>query len=176
MKNETKPLRNGWFVVRNRTPSEVKEGVSIQEHHQKERDFFSKKPWDEISEERRGTQALKKTLAALLCHRIQTVFPSLLKDIRTQKKQHQRCLEEMGVPRASLGQKRAYLSDIALGFHTQMMQGLQGQYASILQDAAKLRMKVRDANDIFAYEMKLRGHAVPFVERFPIKSGRVGNH
>ena len=44
-----------------------------------------------------------------------------------------------------------------------MVQGLQGQYASISQDAAKLRMKIREWNDKFASDMKLRGHVVPFV-------------
>ena len=83
-------------------PSEVKEGVSIQEHHRKEHDFFCKKPWNGIPEERRGTQAPKKTLADLFCHRIQTVFPFILKDIQSQKKRNQRYLEDMGIPRASL--------------------------------------------------------------------------
>ena len=165
VRNKTKPLRHGWFVVRNRTPGEVSNEITALEHHKIEREYFEAEPWNTIPEERRGTQALKKQLADLLSARIENVFPTLAKDVQKLQADTESALESLGTPRDTLSQKRAYLSDVALAFHSLIIQGLQGQYASVSEDAMKLRMKVRDANDAFARFMKQKGHAVPFMEQ-----------
>ncbi|KAJ5291536.1 hypothetical protein N7478_000787 [Penicillium angulare] len=48
-KNEVESLTHGWFAVRNRSTQEIKEGVSIEGRHQKEKEFFSTvQPWAEL--------------------------------------------------------------------------------------------------------------------------------
>lgn len=164
VKNETKPLHHGWFAVRNRNPSEVKDGISSQEHHQKEHEFFRSKPWDSIPQERRGTMALKKYLSNRLCAQYQTVFPTIQRSVRLKKRETEVALSTIGVTRETLAKKRAYLSDIASAFHSLILQSLLGQYGSVTKDTMKLRMNVREANDVFANTMKHGGHAVSFIE------------
>ena len=171
VRNKTKPLRHGWFVVRNRTPLELGGKITALEHHKKEKEFFDAEPWNTIPEERRGTQALKKQLADLLSARIENVFPTLAKDVQKLHADAGSALQSLGKPRQSLSEKRAYLSDIALAFHSLIIQGLHGQYASIGEDAMKLRMKVRDANDAFARLMKQQGHSVPFMTQPNVTTG-----
>ena len=161
-KNKETPLRHGWFVVRNRTPSEVAEAIGSLEHCSREHDFFSQKPWNQLPEERRGTEALKKYLAELLCNRIEKVFPTILSDIKTSRNRTALELEALGVARTSVEQKRAYLTRIAHDLNQLATQGLRGRYDCIAGHDMKLRMKVRDANDGFASEMNRNGHFLAF--------------
>ena len=163
--NIDKPLRHGWFVVRNRTPSEVDQGVGPLERFQKEQDFFSKPPWSGLPEERRGTQALKKYLASLLCTRIEQNFPTFLKTIQTSRVRAASDLQNLGVGRTTIEHKRAYLIRIAHDFNSLAMQGLRGRYDGLTGNDTKLRMKIRDANDQFVLEMNRNRHFLPFIEQ-----------
>ena len=161
-KNKERHLHHGWFVVRNRTPSEIEEGIGPMEHSSREQEFFSRKPWYQLPKERRGTEALKKYLAELLCDRIEKVFPTILSDIRTRRNRTAVELEALGVARTSVEQKRAYLTRIAHELNQLATQGLRGRYDRIAGHDMKLRMKVRDANDWFALEMNRNGHFLAF--------------
>lgn len=159
-----KPLHHGWFVVRNRSRAEVIAGVSAQEHNEKELEFFRNKPWNAIPEERRGTAELKKYLSNRLCARYQSVFPTIRKEIQLKRSETERALRSMEMTRETLPKKRAYLSDMALAFHSLISRSLLGHYGSVAKDTMKLRMKIREANDSFASVMKQRGHAVSFLD------------
>ena len=163
--NIEKPLCHGWFVVRNRTPSEVDRGVGPLERFQKERDFFNKPPWNSLPEERRGTQALKKYLAELLCTRIEQEFPTFLETIQTNRDRTSSDLQNLGVGRTTIEQKRAYLTRIAHDFNSLATQGLRGRYDGLTGNDMKLRMKIRDVNDRFVQEMNTNGHYLPFLEQ-----------
>ena len=164
-KNIEKPLRHGWFVVRNRTPSEVDQGVGPLERFQKEQEFFSRFPWSGLPEERRGTQALKKYLAELLCTHIEQTFPTFLKTIQANRGRTVSDLQKLGAGRPTIEQKRAYLMRIAHDFNSLATQGLRGRYNGLTGNDMKLRMKIRDANDQFVQEMNKNGHFSPFVEQ-----------
>ena len=161
-KNKERHLYHGWFVVRNRTPSEVEEGIDPMEHSSREQEFFNRKPWYQLPKERRGIEALKKYLAELLCDRIENIFPTILSDISTRRNRTAAELEALGVARTSVEQKRAYLTRIAHDLNQIATQGLRGRYDRIAGHDMKLRMKVRDANDWFASEMNRNGHFLAF--------------
>lgn len=164
--NEEIPLLYGWFFVRNRTPKELETGLGSQERHQIEQQFFSQEPWNRLSKDHRGTQALKKFLAHLLCERIQESFPRMLSTIETRQRQEQIRLDECGNARQTLEQKRTYLTSIAQKFHSLAEKVLWGRYDSISSNAVKLRRQIREANDSFSNEMILNGHCVAFVDLF----------
>ena len=172
VENIEKPLCHGWFVVRNRTPSEVDQGVGPLERFQKERDFFNESRWNSIPEERRGTQALKKYLAELLCTRIEQEFPTFLKAIQTNRDCTASSLQDLGVGRRTIEQKRAYLTRIAHDFNSLATQGLRGRYDGLTGNDMKLRMKIRDANDRFVQEMNTDGHYLPFLEQIASENTR----
>ena len=104
-KNQEIYLRHGWFVVRNRTPSEVEEAIGPSVHCSREQEFFNRDPWNQLPEERRGTEALKNYLAELLCDRIEKVFPKILHDIETRRNGTALELEALGLARTSIEQK-----------------------------------------------------------------------
>ena len=161
-KNHEIHLRHGWFVVRNRTPSEVEEAIGPSVHCSREQEFFDRDPWDKLPEERRGTEALKNYLAELLCDRIEKVFPKILNDIESRRNSTALELEALGVARTSIEQKRAYLTRVAHDLNQLATQGLRGRYDGVAGHDMKLRMKVRDANDQFALEMNSKGHYLAF--------------
>lgn len=66
-KNEIEKLNHGWFVVKNRSAQEIKEGVTITGRHQREKTFFATVAlWTELDRNRGGIQALKTFLGGLL--------------------------------------------------------------------------------------------------------------
>ncbi|KAL9609552.1 MAG: hypothetical protein Q9167_005683 [Letrouitia subvulpina] len=158
------PLLHGWFFVRNRTPKELERGLTSRERHQIEEKFFSQEPWNRLSKDHRGTQALKKYLAHLLCERIQESFPSMLSTIETRQISEQNRLDECGNSRQTLEQKRTYLTSIAQKFHNLAEKVLWGRYDSISSNDVKLRRQIREENDSFTIEMTLNGHCVAFVD------------
>ncbi|KAK0509887.1 hypothetical protein JMJ35_007281 [Cladonia borealis] len=178
--NQELPLRHGWFVVRNRTPSEVEEAIGPSERCRREQEFFDRDPWNQLPEERRGTEALKDYLAELLCDRIKKVFPTILNDIEIRRNSTALKLEALGEARPSVEQKLldkglkepldengwitipTYLTKIAHDFNQLATQGLRGRYDGVAGHDMRLRMKVRDANDQFASDMNKNGHFLAF--------------
>jgi hypothetical protein len=164
-RNTEKYLRHGWFVVRNRTPSEVQEAVEPLERHIREISFFNTAPWKALPAQRRGTQALKKFLADLLSDRILESFPTMLTTLRDRIRSTTSRLQGLGAPRGTVEEKRAFLTKIAQEYSTLTSQSLRGRYDSLAANNVKLRRLIRDLNDKFSHEMEVSGHAVPFLEQ-----------
>ena len=156
-------FQHGWFVVRNRTPSEASDGIDSAERQLREEKLFDSVPWNTLPSSRRGVQALKKHLADLLYKKMQEAFPKMLADIQDRIKLTSTALASLGSDRASIEQKRTYLTRIAHRFNTIALDVLRGRYDLIEGDKMKLRKHVRDANDGFMRQLKLSGHRLPFV-------------
>lgn len=156
-------FQNGWFVVRNRSPSETLDRIDSVERHRREEKLFKDAPWNRLPSSRRGVQALKKHLGDLLCHRMQKGFPKMLADIQERRRSASDKLESLGQARSTIEQKRTYLTRISQRFNATAMAVLRGRYESVEGDYLKLRKQVRDANDNFLQELKSNGHRVPFV-------------
>ncbi|KAI9798528.1 MAG: hypothetical protein M1825_005333 [Sarcosagium campestre] len=160
--NNEKRLFHGWFVVRNRSPHEVLKGVDSERRRKKERDFFATEPWTVLPASRRGTPALKKYLADLLCKRIEESFPTLRYEIRQRKAAMECRVQEFSPPRETNQKKREYLANLAQNIHATAVQVLDGRYESVGSDQLKLRMLVRNENESFARKMVHEGHRAPF--------------
>ena len=156
-------FQNGWFVVRNRSPSETLDRIDSAERHRREEKLFKDAPWNRLPSSRRGVQALKRHLGDLLCHRMQEAFPKMLADIQERRRSTSDKLESLGQARSTIEQKRTYLTRISQRFNATAMAVLRGRYESVEGDYLKLRKQVRDANDNFMQELKSNGHRVPFV-------------
>ena len=169
-RNNEKHFRHGWFVVRNRTPSEAEASLEPFERNLREKKFFENAPWNALPSHRRGTQALKKYLADLLCSRIQEAFPVMLLTIGNRILSTQSQLKSLGEPRDGIERKRIYLTKLAQNFHSLASLALRGRYDSTTPDNVKLRRMVREANDAFVNDMKIKGHTAPFIETSPEES------
>ena len=174
-RNTEKKFHHGWFVVRNRTPSEIVANIEDSERLEKEQAFFNEKPWNELPSNRRGTDALRAYLAELLCSRIEKGFPQLLKEITALQTLTLSELGAMGTARLTIEEKRSYLTKIAQDFKDQASHSLRGRYNSTMIAVTKLRMKIVEANESFAYDMRINGHSLPFIDQNTIESKRKGN-
>lgn len=160
--NEEKHLNHGWFVVRNRTSEESKSNISSADRHSLEEALFGERPWDRLSEARRGTQALKRYLADILCSRIQETFPTILAVVQGRHALAESQLNKLGLSRDTTEKKRVYLTDLAQHLYTLSSQTLRGRYHGLSSESLKLRRFVREANDAFASKMIYHGCCVPF--------------
>ncbi|KAF4547379.1 Dynamin central region-containing protein 1 [Elsinoe fawcettii] len=163
-KNEIERLHHGWFVVRNRSTEEINDGVTLAERHSRERQFFRTRPWNGLSEDRKGIDSLKRHLGKLLYDHIKNEFPDMVNDIRHHVKETQSQLDALGPARESSVQQRQFLSRIARELQDLTQDALQGNYSSDWSagDARKLRMLMHVENDSFADKMARTGHTRPF--------------
>ncbi|KAL9011070.1 MAG: hypothetical protein Q9173_004057 [Seirophora scorigena] len=160
--NEEKHLNQGWFVVRNRTSEESKSNISSAERHSLEEAFFGEGPWDRLAEARRGTRALKRYLADVLCSRIQETVPTILAVVQVRQALAASQLIKLGPSRDTTEGKRVYLAHLAQQLYTLSSQTLHGRYNNLSSESIKLRRFVREANDAFASKMIYHGYCIPF--------------
>jgi len=157
-------LQHGWFAVRNRSPSEIKAGVTLKERHAKEREFFTTSPWNELRKDHVGIQALCGFLAQLLYEHIRHEFPAVVAEIEAHCQQLHAEIEELGPPRQSTMEQRQYLTQTTSRYQKKVSDYLRGVYEADLtpDHPLKLRMHVRDLNDAFAKKMSKQGHTRAF--------------
>ncbi|KAK7883400.1 hypothetical protein LTR67_011271 [Exophiala xenobiotica] len=162
--NSVEKLQHGWFAVRNRSPSEVKSGVTLKERHAREREFFTTSPWNELRKDRIGIPALSTFLAQLLYEHIRCEFPAVVAEVVEQCRQLQANIEELGPPRQTTMEQRQYLTQVASRYQKKVSDYLKGIYEADLSPdyALKLRMHVRHLNDAFANRMSKYGHTRAF--------------
>src|SRR5436190_23069750 len=102
MKNELKYLRHGWLFIRNRTPKEVRKGITSEERHEKEMKFFGSRPWSDIPKRRLGARALQKFLSELLYKHTLKELPNIISEIKSVKSTAEKALQTLGEGRESL--------------------------------------------------------------------------
>lgn len=162
--NLVEKLQHGWFAVRNRSPSEIKAGVSMKDRHATEREFFMTSPWSELRKDRIGIPALSTFLAQLLYEHIRREFPAVVDEIEKHCKQLLADIEDLGPPRQSTIEQRQYLTQVASRYQKKLADYLRGVYDADLPSdhPLKLRMHIRDLNDAFAKKMSKQGHTRAF--------------
>ncbi|KAJ5752683.1 hypothetical protein N7520_009600 [Penicillium odoratum] len=164
-KNEVEHLTHGWFAVRNRSTQEIKEGVSIEGRHQREKAFFSTvQPWTGLRKDRVGIKALKSFLGHLLYDHIRSEFPAVVADIEKLSLETQKELEILGPSRQTPAEQRRFLTRLSTTYQNEVDKALNGKYNAELeaQSPLKLRMHLRQHADDFARSMAREGHAKVF--------------
>ncbi|XWW95318.1 hypothetical protein V2A60_003276 [Cordyceps javanica] len=152
-------LHHGWFVVRNKTKAD--ESNPDFDLQSAESALFSKQPWVNIRETRRGSGMLKKYLGTLLCEKIQAAFPGLLDNLRRQLKEAQAKEEELGPARASSHQRRAYLTELAQEYQVLAEKAVERPWL-LHSESARVGQISRESNDSFSELMRKSGHTFAF--------------
>jgi hypothetical protein len=112
--NTVEKLTHGWFLVKNRSTQDLKDGVTLQERDVKEKAFFDAiSLWNMLSKERVGVEPLTRFLSNLLLNHIQKEFPVLLSEIEALVTKTQEQLKGYGEPRQTLSQQRRFLRRMA---------------------------------------------------------------
>jgi len=155
-------LKHGWYCVRNRSTQEILDGWSMQRRHQKEEDFFSKKPFNKIDQKRTGIANLKSNLGRLLSNHIAREFPEIRKEIESRYTVCLGQLEALGAPRQNTQEQRQHLTRIATIYQRKIEDVSTGRYTAAGMHPSKLRMHLQEASDRFNDNMHRRGRTMEF--------------
>jgi len=97
--NRTKPLRHGYFIVKNRGQADLTANMSIEEARQKEQEWFANSEFNAPEfESRVGVQALVRELSSLLAEHIKSTLPVLKKEVHTHLQADRANAEKLGKP------------------------------------------------------------------------------
>lgn len=152
--------------MKNRSTQEIKDGVTIEDRHKREKNFFgSVPPWTALKKDRVGIYALKAFLGNLLYKHICNEFPGLVKDIEELSSSTLKELELLGPSRQTSADQRRFLTRLATTYRQEVERALNGNYDPELvsKSPLKLRMHLQNINDSFAEAMTLKGHLKAFL-------------
>ncbi|KAK6334476.1 hypothetical protein TWF730_003691 [Orbilia blumenaviensis] len=154
-------LHHGWFLVKNRSPLEIRHNTSLAQRHANEAAFFSKKPWSTLPKSQIGTSNLRNFLSRLLYQQIQSKIPEFARGVNdiimTAKKE----LEVLGVKRDDdVTLQRQYLTILARNCEIMVLRCLETNLGALAQrhTPLKIRTITQKLNERFAEEMRGRGH------------------
>ncbi len=150
--------------MKNRSTKKIQQGVTIEQRHFKEKQFFQTTPWSSLSKDRVGIPALKNFLGKLLYDHIRSEFPALVQDIRNLVIEARTQLDSLGPSGQTSMDQRQFLTRLAVRYQRSVTDSLTGNYDSTWEsdDPRKLRMHLHMNNDIFAKCMTQRGHTRMF--------------
>ncbi|KAJ5346870.1 uncharacterized protein N7506_000123, partial [Penicillium brevicompactum] len=162
-KQESQEL--GWVVVRNLGQKDLQN--SSKDRDVEEATFSNSPPWNRLSKDNYGIDALRTRLQALLSSNVRREFPSVRSKVSKRLKECKRDLESLGEERESTEQQRKYLLDIASKFQriTEMLfkQTTGSQDAFDEEPGLRLATLVANRNAQFSDDISSRGHLYCFM-------------
>lgn len=158
-------LKLGFFLLKNPSPIELREGISWAERQQKEAQFFSNSPWTEqnLDKQRIGIEKLRIFLQQLLDSHIERELPKVRTEVKSLLSNKERQLAQIGPERSSIGQIRMFLTHISMEFYNITKAAIDGNYdgrdsvffATTTKSDARLRAKIHMENERFATYMRV---------------------
>lgn len=127
---------------------------------EEEAELFNASPWNQISPMRKGSAMLKKYLGRQLSDKIRDAFPKISKSLAEQLKQAQKSTQNLGHPRHTQEQRKAYLSDIAQQYRCRTYDSLKNPWSLDVQ--CRVRPHVKMENERFSDKMRSKGHMYRF--------------
>ncbi|KAK6496979.1 hypothetical protein TWF481_001958 [Arthrobotrys musiformis] len=158
--NKVEKLRHGWFAVRNRSTKEIQDGVTIQQRHIKEKEFFKKAPWNRLSRQKTGIENLKPFLGHLLYEHVRDEFPKLVDEINRLVIETEDALSQLGISRITPTEQRIYLTKIANEYERTVTDCLDAKFRGYINPNSplKIRTHIQNMNTAFAKRMETEGH------------------
>ncbi|EGX48594.1 hypothetical protein AOL_s00080g223 [Orbilia oligospora ATCC 24927] len=162
--NKVEKLRHGWFAVRNRSTKEIQDGVTIQQRHIKEKEFFRKAPWSRLGRDKTGIENLKPFLGHLLYEHVRDEFPKLVDEINRLVIETEDSLAQLGIARTTPTEQRIYLTKIANEYERSVTDCLDAKFREQIdsKSALKIRTRIQNMNSDFAKRMQIEGHTREF--------------
>ncbi|VUC24066.1 unnamed protein product [Clonostachys rosea] len=161
VKNDDIELRLGWHVLKN-IDSEVG-SYSLEHRNAKEEYFFSRGNWTGIPTSSLGIKNLRSRLSKLLVQQIAIELPTLITEIETKSSWCLNQLNQMGKPRDSMEEKRAYLVQLSQSFQRLVTAATEGTYNDkFFADPTtgfdkRLRAVIQKLSIAFSAEMRKNG-------------------
>lgn len=161
---ERTKLKLGFFLLKNPSPAELRDGWNWTERAHQEVRFFNSSPWKEqnLDRSRVGVERLRHFLQELLDNHIERELPKVRKEVELLLSRTKQELGRIGPERSSTGQMRLFLAQIGMDIYNVTKAALDGDYGgrdsvffqSGANSVARLRAKVHEENESFAAYMR----------------------
>ncbi|KAH7303290.1 putative dynamin GTPase [Stachybotrys elegans] len=166
-------LKLGFFLVKNPSPSELKEGLSMADRAKRELRFFSAPAWarQNLDMSRVGSEKMRYFLQGLLDAHIQRELPSVRDEIKKMLTTVEADLVSIGDARPTVGHIRTFLTIKSMQFYELLQAALNGDYhgadTAFFSNVAgaRLRAYIENINMDFAERMRTQGERHKLVER-----------
>ncbi|KAK3696625.1 hypothetical protein LTR37_017878 [Vermiconidia calcicola] len=127
---DTTKLKLGFFLLKNPTPVELGDGITLEQRAANESRFFQSSPWKEqkLDPSRIGIHKLREYLQKLLDQHIERELPKVREEIRSLMKSTEQELATLPNERPTVGHLRMFLSSLAMQFHSLASAAVNGDY------------------------------------------------
>ncbi|KAI7393449.1 hypothetical protein KC328_g6596 [Hortaea werneckii] len=170
---DTTKLKLGFFMVKNPSPKEMQDSISMFEREQKELKYFSSPPWKDagLDRTRIGVAPLRRFLQDLLNRHTEREMPKVREEVRTLLKSTEKSISGLGEERPTTSHMRMFLSRLAMRYHNLTNAALIGDYdSSELEffntshsESRRLRAFIHSVNTKYSEKMRLEGETVRIV-------------
>lgn len=158
-------LRLGFFLLRNPSPMEIQNGISMLVRATNERQFFSSAPWSDqgLDPERLGADNLRTFLQSLLDTHIEREMPKVRDEFMKTLDTVESELKSLGEARVTTDHIRLFLTNLSMQFHDLSQAALDGNYQSSNHEffseneVCRLRARIQGMNTDFAARMREHG-------------------
>ncbi|KAH1400505.1 hypothetical protein KXW53_005943 [Aspergillus fumigatus] len=162
-------LKLGFFLMKNPSPEQLKNNISMSEWKQKELEFFNSTPWKDLKldHNRVGVECLRSFLEKILEEHIERELPKVCDEIQTLLQQTRASLSDLGDERSSVSEQRRYLLKISMDYLNLVHAALNGRYQEVeftffgnapsQASPNRLRARVHELNTNFAAYIRERG-------------------
>ncbi|KAG4429202.1 hypothetical protein IFR05_015315 [Cadophora sp. M221] len=162
---DTTKLKLGYFLLKNPSPSQLEDGITLEERKRQELNFFSSPTWKEhrLDPTRLGITTLREYLQDLLDGHIERELPKVRSEIKSLLASTEAQLANLGEERPSTAHMRMFLTRRRMEFHGLVQSALYGNYherdTGFFRDhhTTRLRAEVHRLNGSFATEMRENG-------------------
>lgn len=155
-------LKLGFFLLKNPSPAELREGLTMDARAKRELRFFSSAPWatQGLDMDRVGAERLRVFLQQLLDSHIERELPKVRDEMKKKLSSTENELKSMGEARPTIGHIRSFLTNLSMRFYELLQAALEGNYHSIDADffseneCSRLRALIQKTNTDFATFMR----------------------
>jgi len=175
---DTTKLKLGFFLLKNPTPVELANGITLAQRSANELRFFQSSPWREqkLDSGRVGVGKLRDFCQKLLDQHIERELPKVREEIKALIKETEQELVQLPEERPTVGHLRVYLARLAMQYHSLAESALNGDYHTANSTffaseetetgASRLRALIHEGNTTFRECMHLYGETYKLATAF----------
>lgn len=162
---DTIKLKLGFFLVKNPSPTEIKEQITVISRSQRELQFFSAPEWtsQQLDMNRVGVDKLRQFLQVFLDSHIEKELPKVREEIKKSLTTTEAELRSMGDARPTPIHVRSFMTSLSMKYYELLQAALNGNYQSIdagffsQVESSRLRARIQQINTDFAKCMRDHG-------------------
>eukprot|EP00750_Incisomonas_marina_P033381 INCI9826.2.p1 GENE.INCI9826.2~~INCI9826.2.p1 ORF type:complete len:844 (+),score=159.11 INCI9826.2:491-3022(+) len=128
LRNNSKPLALGYYMVKNRSPTELENGVTVREARQLEEEYFRTSPFQQdFASSRLGVAALQIALSKLLVEHIKSTLPQVKDEVKQLLVDSEQKLRKLGkAPPATPSGQISVVTDVLRKWQSDMLASCEG--------------------------------------------------